>query len=56
MNTNADQDLNTLDRETVKSKYHVPKLKKYGSIRDLTLTAQKAKTSDNPGKDMNMTG
>lgn len=36
--------------------YSMPRLVVYGDIRELTLTAQKAKNTDNKGQDMNMTG
>jgi hypothetical protein len=39
-----------------KAPYHSPKMVVYGNIQEVTLTAQKAMNSDNPGMDMNMTG
>jgi hypothetical protein len=43
------------DRNGVNS-YRRPILRIYGSISALTQTAQKSTTSDNPGKEINMTG
>jgi hypothetical protein len=38
-----------------KTTYNRPQLVVYGSVREITLTKQKANTSDNPGNDNNMT-
>ncbi|MGE3949103.1 MAG: hypothetical protein AB7H86_20700 [Blastocatellales bacterium] len=56
MSNVEDRDINKDETKTVKFTYNSPKLRKYGTVGELTLTAQKAKSSDNPGKDMNMTG
>jgi len=39
-----------------KAPYRAPRLMIYGDIRQMTLTAQRAMSADNPGMDMNMTG
>jgi hypothetical protein len=55
--TEREKDVITKSGEpSKKAPYRSPHLVVYGDIRELTLTAQKAVASDNPGKDMNMTG
>jgi len=39
-----------------KETYRRPQLVVYGDVREITLTKQAAKTTDNPGKEVNMTG
>ena len=36
--------------------YRRPQLVVYGDVREITLTKQAAKTTDNPGQEVNMTG
>ncbi len=38
-----------------KAAYRAPQIVVYGNIQTLTLTKQKANTSDNPGQEVNMT-
>ena len=47
---------NKTDKTKDKAPYRSPQLVTYGDIRELTLLAQKAPRSDNPGKENNMTG
>jgi hypothetical protein len=45
-----------IEKSNDKAPYHSPQLVIYGDIRDITQTAQKAPSADNPGMENNMTG